>query len=503
MKILTSNQIREIDQYTIQNEPIASIDLMERAAGQLCQFVVEKFDKKTRISLIAGPGNNGGDAAALARLLNNENYTTELIMADFGSDRSVDCQKNFERIKKEGIVPILHWKKGRDFSPIPENNLIIEGIFGSGLTRPVKGFPAEIIQHINSLPNEVFSIDIPSGLFSEDNTDNDGAIIKANYSLSFEFPKLAFLLPENENYVGEWYTRSIKLHPSAIENAETKFFFTTKSNLPPLQTRRKFAHKGDFGHALLVAGSYGKTGAAVLAAKGCLRSGSGLLSIHIPQSSYGIMQSCVPEAMLLIDETEQIYCQKNELEKFTIIGAGPGIGQKKSMQEALRLLIKNANRSMVLDADALNIISHNKNWLEEIPANSILTPHPKEFDRLTSTHKTHFDRIKSAQDLATRHTLNIVLKGAYTAVINTEGNVFFNNTGNPAMAKGGSGDVLTGIILGLLSSGYAPFEAARIGVYVHGHSADISLKKQSIESLVATDIINHLGEAYNNIRNYQ
>jgi NAD(P)H-hydrate epimerase len=500
MKLLTNQQIREIDNYTILNEPIPSIDLMERAANQLAGFIIEHFSNTIEITLIAGPGNNGGDAAALARILADINYSVELIMADFGSSLSEDCQINFDRIKKGKKVPVHHWTENSEPPVISKEKLIVEGIFGSGLTRPVKGFPGKIIQHINNLPNTVFSIDIPSGLFSEDNTNNDGEIIKADFTVSFEFPKLAFLLPENEIYVGEWHTRSIGLHPQAIDDAKTPYYLTTDKNLPTLKKRRKFAHKGDFGHALLVAGSFGKTGAAVLAAKGCLRSGSGLLSIHIPQSSYAIMQSCVPEAMLVIDETEQIYCQKNELEKFSVIGIGPGIGQKKSMQEALLLLIKNATSPMVLDADALNIISQNKDWLELLPEQSIITPHPKEFERLTGKHQSHYERIECGRSLAKSHRINIVLKGAYTAVISSSGEVFFNTTGNPAMAKGGSGDVLTGIILGLLSSGYAPYNAARIGVYVHGLAADIALESQSIESLIATDIIKHLGEAYNNIR---
>jgi hydroxyethylthiazole kinase-like uncharacterized protein yjeF len=503
MKLLTSQQIREIDQFTIKNEPISSIDLMERAAGQLCDFIIENFNQKTNITIIAGPGNNGGDGVALARLLTENSYICELIMVDFGGELSQDCRINYERIISENKVPIIHWNKDSATPKIKPSNLIIEGIFGSGLTRPVKGFPADIINYINSLSNKVFSIDIPSGLFSEDNTTNDGAIIEADYTVSFEFPKLAFLLPENEKNVGHWEFRSIQLHPEAIEKAESNFHLSTPENLPILKSRKKFAHKGSFGHALLVSGSYGKTGAAVLAAKGCLRSGSGLLSIHIPQTSYDILQSCVPEAMLVIDETEQMYCQKEALENYTVIGAGPGIGQKKSMQEALHLLIKNASSPMVLDADALNIISQNKDWLSLLPKDSILTPHPKEFDRLTKIHDSHFERIQSAIELAKNHSLNIILKGAYTAVINSEGIIHFNTTGNPGMAKGGSGDVLTGIILGLLSSGYLPNEASRLGVYVHGLAADIALENQSIESLLATDIINHLGEAYNIIRNYK
>ncbi|PLX17385.1 MAG: NAD(P)H-hydrate epimerase [Salinivirgaceae bacterium] len=256
MKLLTSQQIREIDQYTIQNEPIPSIDLMERAAKQLCSFVLENFDNNTAITLLAGPGNNGGDAVALARMLSKENYTCELIMVSFGSSLSKDCEINLQRLKEDGIVPITYWKEKDSFPSIEKTNLIIEGIFGSGLTRTVSGFPGKIIEHINTLPNKVFSIDIPSGLFSEDNCTNDGAIIKADYTVSFEFPKLAFILPENEKYVGEWQTRSIQLHPKAIEEADTSLYMTTPENLPSLRSRKKFAHKGNFGHALLVAGSY-------------------------------------------------------------------------------------------------------------------------------------------------------------------------------------------------------------------------------------------------------
>ncbi len=503
MKIFNSEQIRDIDKATIENEPVLSINLMERAANQLYEFVTEKFSVNVPITLIAGPGNNGGDAVALARILAENAYTVSLWLIKIGNKRSPDCQTNIERLKAYAEVKITEYSEHDELPAIPSNHLIIEAIFGSGLTRPAEGWPAKVIGFINDMPNPVLSIDIPSGLFSEDNRENDGAIVQASYTVSFEFPKLAFLIPENEMYVGDWQVRSIGLSPNAINKTPTSYYYITETDLPVLKQRQKFAHKGHFGHALLVAGSFGKTGAAVLASKACIRSGSGLLSIHIPQFSYSIMQSCVPEAMLVIDETEQIYCQKDHLEPYSVIGAGPGIGQKKSMKEALHSLIKNTETPMVLDADALNIISQDKKLLDLLPAESIITPHPKEFDRLTEVHKHHFERIETGRKLASKQKINIVLKGAHTAVIDSNGNVYFNSTGNPGMAKGGSGDVLTGIILGLVSSGYDPLEAAKIGVFVHGKAADLAMHQESEESLIATDIVNHLGKAYKSIRELQ
>jgi len=293
MKIFKSPQIREIDKTTIEQEPVLSINLMERAAWQLYDFIEEKFSKDTPVTLFAGPGNNGGDAVALARLLADNNYDATLWLLKIGKNRSSDCQANIKRLEGYSNIQTHELSDNDKFPEIPGNHLIVEGIFGSGLTRPAEGWPAEVIEFINTLPNPVMSIDIPSGLFSEDNRQNNGAIIKADYTVSFEFPKLAFVLPENELYVGEWQALSIGLLPKTINDTSTKYYYTTENDLPLLKNRTKYAHKGHFGHALLVAGSFGKTGAAVLAAKACIRSGSVVLSIPIPQFSFSIIQSCV------------------------------------------------------------------------------------------------------------------------------------------------------------------------------------------------------------------
>ncbi|MFO7862933.1 MAG: NAD(P)H-hydrate dehydratase [Salinivirgaceae bacterium] len=500
MKILTAEQIREIDEATIKGEPISSVNLMERAANQLLQVVLHQFTQAKNIALLAGPGNNGGDAIALTRLLSENGKRTTLFLIDLGGQLSPDSKANLNRLDNYKEVTIETISKNDASPDFQEYDLLIDGIFGSGLSRPVEGWLATLFSAINQSASKIMSIDIPSGLFSEDNTENNGAIIKAAYTVSFEFPKLAFLLPENEPYVGEWEVRSINLLPQAIDKQTTSNYCTTIDRLPELQKRSKFAHKGHFGHALLIAGSYGKTGAALLAAKACLRSGVGLLTVHVPQSAYEILQSTVPEAMALIDETEQIYCSAGNIEKFDFVGAGPGIGQKKSMVDALRTTLSHAKKSMVLDADALNIIAAHQELFKLIPENSILTPHPKEFDRLTHTHTSQLQRIESAKKLAKQHNIIIILKGAHTAIINSNGQAFFNTTGSPAMAKGGSGDVLTGMVLGILSSGYRPINAAILATFLHGKAAELALANESVESVIATDIIEQIGAAFEFVR---
>lgn len=500
MKIFTSSQIRSIDSLTIEKEPVASIDLMERAAMQLLNFMTNKFSPQTKVALFAGPGNNGGDAVALARLLSNKQYDAELFTIDLGGKLSNDNKTNLERLTSCGIV--IHNLDQSTANPdLSTFDVLIDGIFGSGLSRPITHWPAALIHHINESNKTVVSIDIPSGLFSEDNTNNSGTIICASYTVSFQFPKLAFMLPENEKSVGKWQTRPIGLFPEGIRNEATKYYYTTYSDLPNLINRSHFSHKGNFGHALLIAGSYGMTGAAILAAKSCLRSGVGLLSVHVPQSAYSIMQSAVPEAMVVIDETEQIFCTKEALEKYNCIAIGPGIGMKQSMKEGLSQLLANANVPVVLDADALNIIAEQKSLLETIPASSIITPHPKEFDRLTRTHQNHFQRIETAIEMATQQQLTVVLKGAHTAVITSAGDVHFNSTGNPGLAKGGSGDALTGIILGLLANKYTTENAALLGVFIHGLAADIAVDHIATESLITSDVIDHISQAFASITN--
>jgi NAD(P)H-hydrate epimerase len=498
MKILPVEKIREADAYTIANEPIADIELMERASGQLFRWLTKRVDSSHRFFVFAGPGNNGGDGMALSRLLTDAGYEVNAYVVRFSDKTSDSFQKNYDRFETMGKKMLHNLKEGDPFPEISEEDVVVDALFGSGLTRPVKGFPGEIIRQINQTPAMKIAIDIPSGLFADTSSkEADGEIVRADYTLSFQFPKLTFLLPENDAFVGSWHLLDIGLHPDFIKSVPVKNFYSTRQDLATiLKPRKKFSHKGTYGHALLIAGSYGKMGAAILAAHAALRSGVGLLHVHIPKVGYSIMQTALPETMLSIDRYENYFSDIPELSMYNAIGVGPGLGTQHQSQMALKLLIQQFKLPIVFDADALNILAENKTWLAFLPAYSILAPHPKEFERLTGKWKDDFERLKKQREFAEKFQLVVVLKGAYTSICTPRGDCYFNSTGNPGMATAGSGDVLTGILTSLLAQGYASVEAAMLGVYLHGLAGDIAAKKLSEEAMIAGDIIANLGKAF-------
>ncbi len=502
MKILPIDKIRAADAYTIEHEPIPSIDLMERAATQLFKWITKRVDKTHPFILFAGPGNNGGDGLALGRMLSETGYEVKIYIVRYTDKTSEDFQANYERAVQLPNISITDIRKVEDFPEIGEESIVIDAIFGSGLTRPIKGFIAEVIEKINNCPAVKVAIDIPSGLFSDSSSvHNKGAIVRADYTLSFQFPKLAFMMPENDPFVGEWHMLDIGLHHEYINSVTTNNFFSIKEDVAPIiKKRRKFSHKGTFGHALLIAGSYGKMGAAVLAAEACLRSGVGLLHVHIPKVGYQIMQTALPEAMISLDRYDNYFSEVPGLELYDAVGIGPGLGTENQSQMALKLLIQEFTAPMVFDADALNILSENPTWLAFLPAGSILTPHPKEFERLAGKWDNDFEKLEKQRDFAKRHNLYVVLKGAHTSIATPDGKCYFNSTGNPGMATAGSGDVLTGIITGLLSQGYTPGQATVMGVYLHGLSGDIAAKKLGQEAMIAGDMVKLLGKACKNLR---
>ncbi len=498
MKILPVEKIREADAYTIANEPIADIDLMERAAGQLFGWITKRVDSSHRFFVFAGPGNNGGDGIALARLLTGAGYEVNVNVVRYSDKTSDSFQENYDRFKVTGKKKLHNLKDGDPFPEILEDDVIVDALFGSGLTRPVKGFPGEVIRMLNTKPALKIAIDISSGLFADISSKKaNGEIVRADYTLSFQFPKLAFLLPENDVFTGSWHVLDIGLHPDFIKAIPVENFYSTRRDMTViLKPRKKFSHKGTYGHALLIAGSYGKMGAAILAAHAALRSGVGLLHVHIPQVGYTIMQTALPEAMLSIDRYENYFSDIPELSMFNAIGVGPGLGTQHQSQMALKLLIQQFKLPMVFDADALNILSENKTWLAFLPAYSILTPHPKEFERLAGKWKDDFERLKKQREFAKKFQLVVVLKGAYTSICTPQGDCYFNSTGNPGMATAGSGDVLTGILTSLLAQGYSSAEAAILGAYLHGLSGDIAAKKLGEEAMIAGDIVTNIGKAF-------
>jgi len=498
MKILSVEDIRQADQFTIKNEPISSIDLMERAGTNCSNWIIKKLKKKQSIFVFVGPGNNGGDGLVIARQLKEKAYDTTLIILLFTEVFSPDFSTNLKRYKKLKDAKLIEVRNKEELPLIPQDTLIIDAIFGSGLNRLVKGFVADCINHINKSSQPIVSIDSPSGLFSDEFTDGKkAAIIQADYTLSLQFPKFSFMFPENEYYVGELHIIPIGLHKDFIRNVKEKALLIDKSEVAILlRPRSKFSHKGTYGHALLIAGSYGKMGAAVLSARASLRSGLGLLTTHIPESGVHIVQSTVPESMLSIDENHLHFSHIPKLTPYNSIGIGPGLGQNTQSQKALKLLIQESKTPMVIDADALNILSENKTWLSFLPKGSILTPHPKEFERLAGKSDNSFERIKKQIDFAVKHQIYIILKGAHSSIATPEGRLFFNSSGNPGMATAGSGDVLTGIILAFLAQNYPPLEAAILGVFLHGLAGDFAAHKKGFEALIASDIIKYLPKAF-------
>lgn len=497
MKILSASQIREWDNYTIENEPISSINLMERASRTFVKWFMKNFSNSVeKISIFCGQGNNGGDGLAIGRILQEHFYEVEIFICKIGNSPSQDFSKNLKRLPDFQNVKIHEIEKNDGFPKIEKEAILIDAIFGSGLNRPVEGYWGELLDYLNEQNQTLISIDIPSGVFADLPTESIS--IHAEFTFTFQAPKLAFLFPENENRVGEWSFDSIGLHDKFLEKVSTVFFYLEKGFVQEiLKDRKKYSHKGTFGHALIIAGSYGKVGAAILATKAALRTGAGLVSIHAPKCAYEILQISAPEAMVNIDEQNLFFSKITDLEKYKSIGIGPGLGTDKITAEAVELFLKKVRIPIVIDADALNLIAGKKKWLEFIPQNSILTPHPKEFERLFGKAKNNFERNKLQRNFSKKYNIYIVLKGAHTCISTPDGECYFNSTGNPGMATGGSGDVLTGILTSLLSQGYNSLETSILGVYLHGLAGDVALNEAiSQESLIASDLIENLGKAF-------
>ena len=498
MKLFTTKQIAEIDKYTIENEPVADIDLMERAAMQISGWLVNRFSTEQKMVFFAGPGNNGGDALAIARQMADLDYLCDVYLLDFGKGLKGSPAINWQRLEEQKKVKLAKIESIGNFPDLNESDVILDGLFGSGLTRPLKGLPAEIVKKINRCGNIKIALDIPSGLMGEDNSDNlPENIVQADFTLSFQFPKVSFLFTENKKYVGNWEVLPIGLHPAGIRKINSPCVYIEKDKvkkiLPP---RNKFDHKGIYGHALLIAGSYGKMGAAVLASRACLRMGAGLLTTHVPRTGYSIIQTAVPEAMASIDQHDSMFTEFPELSAFSAAGIGPGLGQKQNSCRGLCALFDAVKVPLVLDADAINILSEKPEWFKKIPENSILTPHPGEFRRLVGETKNSYQRIQKQIQFSKENKTVVVLKGAHTTVSTPSGKLYFNSTGNPGMATAGSGDVLTGIILGLLAQRMSAENAAVAGVFIHGLAGDLAAKAKSEYSLIAGDIVDFLGNAF-------
>ncbi len=498
MNILTGTQMRELDNYTIEHEPISSIDLMERAAKAVAEAIAEEWAGTFPVVVFAGPGNNGGDALAVARLLADRGYRVDTYLFNIGNHLSDDCSANKDRLSDclhKGVFnEITH-----DFDPpkLTPDTIVVDGLFGSGLDRPLAGGFASLVNYINQSPAHVVSIDIPSGMAAEDNpADARASIVKAEITLTLHQKKLSMMLPDMQKYLGKVRVLDIGLDCQFAANMSCRYTTLDEQYVKrQMLARDDFAHKGDMGNALLVAGSYGMAGASVLAARACLRSGVGKLSALTPKCNYDIMQMSVPEAVVLPDR-ENYFSEAVPADRYDAIGIGPGLGQEEYSALAVMSQVQQAQCPVVLDADALNILGAHSAWLGQLPEGVIMTPHPREFDRLAGMPiRSAYDRLAAAINMAVSLKAYIMLKGHYTALCLPDGSVIFNTTGNSGMATAGAGDVLTGLLTGLLARGYNRKHACITAMYAHGLAGDIAASCVGKESLTASDIIACLPDA--------
>ncbi len=497
LKILSAEQIKALDAYTIQHDPISSIDLMEQACRSFVKWFNRRFNSKNVIYIFCGTGNNGGDGLGIARLLHEGNYNVQAFVIVGSAPETLDFKINLERLSKLMLVNKI--SKEAEIPDCTKADVIIDGIFGSGISRNIEGLYADVISSMNQAAATRIAIDMPSGLRPDD--PSEGLIFQADHTVSFQLPKLGFFFSENHQWVGEWHIVKIGLNKSGIATAKTSNYMVQKQDIRSmLKPRMRHDHKGTYGKALLIAGSEGKMGAAILAAGGALRSGVGLLTVHVPKSGVSIMQISVPEAMVQIDQHQSWSSSVKEHDGFDAIGLGPGIGTEKETTKAIGKLLESTSKPLVIDADGLNMLAKHPEYFHLLPANSILTPHLKEFDRLVGNSENSFERLQKQKSLSIKTNCIVVLKGANSCISTPEGEVFFNATGNPGMATGGSGDVLAGIITGLLAQQYSPKQASIIGVYLHGLAGDIAAERLGEEAMLPSDIISSLGLAYQRIK---
>lgn len=493
MKIFTTDAIKKADAVTIEKEPISSVNLIERAAESSAYWIYLNCKNYTRFAIFCGPGKNGSEGFAIARMLYLKGFDVDVFIDKSKSKLCDDALLNFKRLQDFSGITIY------DFVEIDQYNfektVLVDALFGVGLSQNLEVIYKDVIQKLNLKKNPKISIDIPSGLFANHLNEENDIIFKTDYTLTFQFWKKSFLHPETGIYSGEVVVLDIKLNQEFIDKTETfDFVIDDDLILKIFKPRENFAHKGIYGKSIIVGGSYGKMGAAVLATKSAMRTGSGLTFVLAPNCGYTVLQTTCPEA-IFIEGCEKKIIQIEEQEN-AVYGIGPGLGIEKETEKGLFKFLKNHQKPLVLDADALNIISKDESYLKIIPKHSIITPHPKEFERLFGKTENSFERLDLAKRKAKELEIIIVLKDHYTQVVTSEGLAFYNVTGNSGLAKGGSGDILTGILTSLLAQQYPSLEAALLGVWLHGKAADFASEKYSREAMQPTDVINEIGNVF-------
>lgn len=497
MKIFSKEQVYQGDKLTSERQKISSTDLMERAGTQIFNWMHMRMQgAQVPIHVFCGIGNNGGDGLVLARHLITHGYNVNTYVVNCSDKRSKDFLVNYDRIKNvTKNWPIL-LSCSEEFPEMHQDDIIVDAIFGIGLNRPVDDWVKALFMHFRNTKAFTLSIDIPSGLSTDKVPEDEDGVVWAGFTLSFASPKLVFFLPETAKYTVQWEILDIGLDQEFLYTTTTEADLIGKHEVLPLyKPREKFSHKGQFGHSLIIGGSYGKIGAVILAARAALSAGAGLVSAFTPKCGYNALQSAFPEAMVFTDVNDELITKiKFEIEP-TVVGFGIGVGTNTKTVNAFEAFLKQNKAPLVIDADGINILAKKKTLLKLLPEHTILTPHPKELERLIGKWKDDFDKLKKVKAFSKKYHCVIVIKGANTITV-LEDKLYVNTTGNPGLATAGSGDVLTGIITGLVSQGYSPLIASVFGVYLHGRSADIAVEDFGYQSLIASHVIDYLGEAY-------
>lgn len=496
MKIFTAEQIRNCDQYTIKNEPVSSVHLMERAAEACVEWISENCNNHRNFAVFCGSGNNGGDGLAIARMLYQKGFDVD-VFTNTKAKFSPDAQENFKHVKEISGITIREFKEASGYR-FDSRTVIIDALFGTGLSRKLDGDIKDLVEFLNRKKNIKISVDLPSGLMADAISDHDAVVFMADYTLSFQFWKKSFLHAETGKFAGKIEILDINLSQDYVEETETKYYVIDDEVIKKIfKVRSEFSHKGTYGKAVIIGGSYGKMGAAVLSTRAALKAGAGLTFTLAPKCGYEILQTSDPEAMFM--EGGKDYIESFNVEETAVCGIGPGLGTHENTAKGLLKFLKNYTKPLILDADALNIISQNSESIQLIPEKSIITPHPKEFERLFGKTENSFERTELAKNKSREHQIYIVLKDHHTQIITPEGEVFYNITGNSGLAKGGSGDILTGIITSLLAQQYSEQEAAVLGVWFHGKAAEFAAEKYSKEAMLPSDVINEFGNVFSEL----
>lgn len=498
MKIFTNDTIRRIFERSIELEGISMLDMMERTASAVTYEIMKRWRSTKRIVVFAGPGDNGGDALAVSRMLYEQGYAPEVFLLNVKSSHlSNCCSENRDRLYQLEGIQYTEVTETFNLPELSENDVVIDGLFGSGLRAPLKGGYTSLVQYINDSGAYIVSIDMPSGLFGEYNSTVDRRnIIKANLTLVYQFKRLSFFFDENQQFLGECEVLDLELSNEAIAEAHSDVYMVDNDIARMMvRDRKPFSDKYDYGSILLVAGSYGMMGAAILAARAAMRSGAGIVTVRAPREGYVPLQTAIPEALFEPDSNDFVTSSIEECAQYSVVALGPGMTSNDETLDAVDMYLKKCRHPLLLDADALNCIARRPQLLRSIPKNSVITPHAREFDRLFEKHSTTEERFMKALNSVRLYDFTIVLKGHYTMTFFPNGKVYINSSGNAGMATAGSGDVLTGVISSFIAQGYPVDMGVVLGVYIHGLAGDIAAQEQSEYGVIASDIVNNLGRA--------